>query len=77
MNRWQLLTTNPLIKVYPILTKMSIIHLLLMSLLSKYVAKKSEPEKKSIVKAFKELVAHIVDTIKKALSRGNLTQEAK
>ncbi|MDD6621021.1 MAG: hypothetical protein PUE75_08085 [Eubacteriales bacterium] len=57
--------------------KMSIIHLPLMSLLSKYVAKKSEPEKKSIVQAFKELVAHIVDTIKKALSRGNLTQEAK
>ena len=48
-----------------------------MSLLSKYVAKKSEPEKKSIVKVFKKLVAHIVDTIKKALSRGNLTQEAK
>ena len=48
-----------------------------MSLLSKYVAKKSEPEKKSIVHAFKELVAHIVDIIKKALSRGNLTHEAK
>ncbi|MGN1421066.1 MAG: hypothetical protein ACI4XC_06095 [Eubacterium sp.] len=44
---------------------------------AEYVAKKSEPEKKSIVQAFKELVAHIVDTIKKALSRGNLTQYQK
>ena len=44
---------------------------------AEYVAKKSEPEKKSIVQAFKELVTHIVDTIKKALSRGNLTQYQK